>query len=191
MRSIYATLAALLLIVTTATAGFAQSKSKPKAKPKDVITRTIIGCTLGESTIDQIKEKIQEQNGKIDTIADGEEGSRVQAILASNIPFFGKNRNNVMLKTVDGVLYEVSFLIYEKDEANRLKYTLPEKYKDWQEGNPTASMPYIRGCGDSKTTVILSYHNDSEHGGGFKFANLMYFDKSLYKKVEEIERADL
>lgn len=189
MRSIYAALAVLLLILTTAITGFAQSKSKPKLK--EVITRTIIGCTLGESTIDQIKQKIQEQNGKIDTIADGEEGSRVQAILASDIPFFGKNRNDVMLKTVDGVLYQISFQIYEKDEANRLKYRLPEKYKDWQEGDSTASMSYIGGCGDSKTTVILSYHNDSEHGGGFKFANLMYFDKSLYQKVEEIERADL
>ena len=88
MRSIYAALAVLLLILTTAITGFAQSKSKPKLK--EVITRTIIGCTLGESTIDQIKQKIQEQNGKIDTIADGEEGSRVQAILASDIPFFGK-----------------------------------------------------------------------------------------------------
>ena len=191
MRSIYAALAVLLLIVTTATAGFAQSKSKPKAKPKEVITRTIIGCTLGESTFDQIKEKIQEQNGKIDTIAGGVEGSRVQVILASDIPFFGKTRNSVMLKTVDGVLYEVSFQIHDKDEANRLKLSLPEKYNNWQEGDFTASIPYVGGYTDSKTAVILAYHNDSEHGGGFEFAQLIYSDRSLFKKAEEIERADL
>ena len=189
MRSIYAALAVLLLIVTTATAGFAQSKSK--SKTKEVITRTIIGCTLGESTFDQIKEKIQEQNGKIDTIAAGIEGSRIQVILASDIPFFGQNRNDVMLKTVDGVLYDISFHIYDKDEANRLKLSLSKKYKDWQEGDFTASMPYIGGYTDSKTAVILAYHNDSEHGGGFKFAQLIYSDRSLFKKAEEIERADL
>ena len=87
MRSIYAALAVLLLILTTATAGFAQSKSK--SKPKEIVTRTIIGCTLGESTIEQIKKTIQEQNGKIDTIvADGIEGSRLQMIFARDLPFF-------------------------------------------------------------------------------------------------------
>ena len=189
MRSIYATLAALLLIATTATAGFAQSKSKPK--PKEIVTRTIIGCTLGESTIEQIKKTIQEQNGKIDTIAAGIEGSRIQVILASDIPFFGKNRNDVMLKTVDGILYDVSFHIYDKDEANRLKLSLSEKYKDWEEGDFTASMPYIGGYRDSKTAVILAYLNDSKHGGGFESAQLIYSDRSLSQKAKEIARADL
>ena len=164
MRSIYATLVALLLILTTATAGFAQSKSKHKAKPKEVITRTIIGCTLGESTIDQIKEKIQEQNGKIDTIvADGIEGSRLQMILASDIPFFGKNRNDVILKTVDGVLYSVSFLTDDKDEANRLKFSLSDKYKDWQHTHVDASDAYLGGFDDDKSGIMLYYKNDSTY----------------------------
>lgn len=189
MRSIYAALAVLLLIVTTATAGFAQSKSK--SKTKEVITRTIIGCTLGESTIEQIKEKIQEHNGKIDVIGDGIEGARVQAILASDIPFFGKNRNDVMLKTVDGVLCEVSFLIHDKDEANRLKFSLSDKYKDWQHTHVDASDAYLGGFDDDKSKIILSYENDSAYGGDFKSAILIYWDKALGKKVLEIERTDL
>lgn len=192
MRSIYATLVALLLILTTATAGFAQSKSKHKAKPKEVITRTIIGCTLGESTIDQIKEKIQEQNGKIDTIvADGIEGSRLQMILASDIPFFGKNRNDVILKTVDGVLYSVSFLTDDKDEANRLKFSLSDKYKDWQHTHVDASDAYLGGFDDDKSGIMLYYKNDSTYGGDFKSAILIYWDKALGKKAIEIERTDL
>ena len=189
MRSIYAALVALLLILTTATAGFAQSKSK--SKPKEVITRTIIGCTLGESTFDQIKEKIQEQNGKIDTITHEIDGSRVQAIFARDIPFFGKNRRAVMLQTIDGVLCEVTFLIDDKDEANRLKFNLSEKYKDWQDGEFTAATPYIGGYTDSKTSVTLLYKNDSEHAGSFGFALLMYRDRSLFQKAVEIERDDL
>ena len=192
MRSIYATLVALLLILTTATAGFAQSKSKHKAKPKEVITRTIIGCTLGESTIDQIKEKIQEQNGKIDTIvADRIEGSRLQMILASDIPFFGKNRNDVILKTVDGVLYSVSFLTDDKDEANRLKFSLSDKYKDWQHTHVDASDAYLGGFDDDKSGIMLYYKNDSTYGGDFKSAILIYWDKALGKKAIEIERTDL
>ena len=191
MRSIYAALATLLLIITTATAGFAQSKSKHKAKPKEVITRTIIGCTLGESTIDQIKQKIQEQNGKIDTIDHGIEGPRVQVILASDIPFFGKNRNDVVLQTVDGVLYSVSFLIDDKDEANRLKSSLSAKYKDWRDADIDDSEPYHGGFADDKSAVLLSYKNNVTYGGDFKHALLIYWDKALYKKAEEIERTDL
>ena len=191
MRSIYAALVALLLILTTATAGFAQSKSKPKAKPKEVITRTIIGCTLGESTFDQIKEKIQEQNGTIDAIGGGIEGARVQSILARDIPFFGKNRNVVMLQTVDGVLYSVLFQIDDKDEANRLKFSLSAKYKDWQHTHVDASDAYLGGFDDDKSRIILSYENDSTYGGDFKSAILIYVDKALGKKAEEIERTDL
>jgi hypothetical protein len=189
MRSIYATLAALLFILTTATAGFAQSKSK--SKPKEIVTRTIIGCTLGESTIEQIKKTIQEQNGKIDTIDHGIEGSRVQAIFASGIPFFGKNRNDVMLKTVDGVLYMVAFQIDDKDEANRLKFSLSAKYKDWRDVDIDDSEPYTGGFADDKSVVLLSYKNNVTYGGDFKHALLIYWDKALYKKSEEIERTDL
>ena len=189
MRSIYATLAALLLILTTATAGFAQSKSK--SKPKEIVTRTIIGCTLGESTIEQIKKTIQEQNGTIGKIEDGLEGSRVQVIFASDLPFFGKTRNAVILKTVDGVLYMVSFLIDDKDEANRLKFSLSDKYEDWRDAHVDTSDAYYGDFFDDKSAVILSYKNDSAYGGDFKYALLIYADRALYKKVEEIERSDL
>ena len=189
MRSIYAALAVLLLIVTTATAGFAQSKSKPK--PKEVITRTIIGCTLGESTIDQIKQKIQEQNGRIDTIKYGIEGSRVQEIYANDLPFFGKTRNAVMLKTVDGVLYMVTFLIDDKDEANRLKSSLSDKYEDWRHMHGDTSDAYYGESFDDKSAVILSYTNDKAYGGDFKYALLIYLDRVLHKKAIEIGRTDL
>ena len=53
MKHLYSTFAALLLILLTSIAGFAQRNN---AKPKSVITRTIVGCTLGETTLEQIKE---------------------------------------------------------------------------------------------------------------------------------------
>lgn len=192
MRSIYATLAVLLLIVTTATAGFAQSKSKPKPKPKEIVTRTIIGCTLGESTIEQIKKAIQEQNGTIGKIKDGEEGPRVQVIHASGVKFFGKIQDAVVLKTVDGVLYAVGFIITEKDEADRLKRSLPDKYEGWEETHTNRlSQPYEGGYSDSSSSVVLSYNNDGEFSEKFKFAILLYLDKKLSKKSGEIENSDL
>lgn len=189
MKHLYSVFAALLLILLTSTAGFAQSKSKPK--PKEIVTRTIIGCTLGESTIEQIKKAIQEQNGTIGKIEDGIEGARVQEILASDISFFGKTRNGIMLRTVDGVLYMVTFLIDDKDEANRLKSSLSNKYEDWRHMHGDTSDAYYGEFSDDKSAVILSYKNDSAYGGDFKYALLFYLDRALHKKAQEIERTDL
>jgi len=187
MRHLYVAFAVLLLILTTGVTGFSQRN----AKYKDIVTRTIIGCTLGETTIDQIEKKIQAQGGRIRKIEDGIEGSRVQEIYANDLPFFGKTRNAIMLKTVDGVLYVVGFLIGDKDEADRLKFSLSDKYKDWQHTHFGASDAYLGGVDDDKSQIMLSYENDSTYGGDFKYALLIYLDKALAKKVLEIERTDL
>lgn len=129
MKHLYSTFVALLLILLTSTAGFSQRNN---AKQKDVITRTIIGCTLGETTLEQLKEKIKEQGGEIHKIEDGEEGPRVQVLYANGVKFFGKIQDIVILKTVDGVFYAVAFVITEKDEADRLKRSLPDKYEGWE-----------------------------------------------------------
>ena len=122
MKHLYSTFVALLLILLTSTAGFSQRNN---AKQKDVITRTIIGCTLGETTLEQLKEKIKEQGGEIHKIEDGEEGPRVQVLYANGVKFFGKIQDIVILKTVDGIFYAVAFVITEKDEADRLKKKPP------------------------------------------------------------------
>lgn len=129
MRHLYVAFAVLLLILLTPIAGFAQRNN---AKQKDVITRTIIGCTLGETTLEQLKEKVKEQGGGIHKIEDGEEGPRVQVLYASGVKFFGKIQDFVIFKTVDGVFYAVAFVITEKDEADRLKRSLPDKYEGWE-----------------------------------------------------------
>lgn len=96
-----------------------------------------------------------------------------------------------MLKTVDGVLYTVAFLINDIDEANRLKSSLSNKYEDWRHAHGDTSDAYYGDFVDDKSAVILSYKNDSAYGGGFKFAQLIYLDRSLFQKAQEIERADL
>ncbi len=85
----------------------------------------------------------------------------------------------------------VAFLIGDKDEANRLKFNLSDKYKDWQHTHIDESDAYLGGFNDDKSAVILYYKNDSAYGGNFKFALLIYADRALYKKAEEIERTDL
>lgn len=187
MRHLYVAFAVLLLILTTGVTGFSQRN----AKSKDIVTRTIIGCTLGETTIDQIGKKIQAQGGRIRKIEEGIEGSRVQEIYVNDLPFFGKTRNAIMLKTVDGVLYMIGFLIGDKDEADRLKFSLSDKYKDWQHTHIGASDAYLGGVDDDKSQIMLSYENDSTYGGDCKYALLIYLDKALAKKVLEIERTDL
>lgn len=184
MRSIYATLAALLLIATTATAGFAQSKSKPKAKPKEVITRTIIGCTLGESTIEQIKEKIKEQAESSQN--ESKEKSRLHTIIAHNVMFWGNRRSEIMFLTVDSILYEVAIYIDNETEADLLKHSLPEKYKSWRD---CTISKYVGVVEDTKTKLTCAHITTEDDE--FKRAVLIYEDKNLRKKAEEIERADL
>lgn len=189
MKHLYSVFAALLLIFLSPIAGFAQRNN---AKPKSVITRTIIGCTLGETTLEQLKEKIKEQGGEIQKIEDGKEGPRVQVIYASGVKFFGKIQDAVILKTVDGVLFTVAFIITEKDEADRLKISLPDKYEGWEKTHTNRlSQPYEGGYSDSRSLVVLSYKNDGEYSEKFKLAILLYLDRKLSKKSEEIENSDL
>lgn len=186
---LYVAFAVLLLILLTPIAGFAQRNN---AKQKDVITRTIIGCTLGETTLEQLKEKVKEQGGGIHKIEDGEEGPRVQVLYASGVKFFGKIQDFVIFKTVDGVFYAVAFVITEKDEADRLKRSLPDKYEGWENTHTNRPLqPYEGSYSDSRSSVLLSYYNDGEYSEKFKYAILLYLDKKLSKKSGEIESSDL
>ena len=192
MRSIYTVLAVLLLIVTTATAGFSQSKSKPK--PKEVITRTIIGCTLGETTLDQIKGHVQAQGGEIEnvSVSSETEGPRIKTMLVSGMRFWGETRDKIILKTVDSILCMVIILIPDKTEADRLKNSLIIKYRGWEDNMDTPSKPYEGIYVDSRSTIVLSYKNDEpKYSQKFKYAMLIYGDNALLKKSSEIENSDL
>ena len=107
MRHLYVAFAVLLLILTTGVTGFSQRN----AKSKDIVTRTIVGCTLGETTLEQIKENVQAQGGTIESLTDGSEGPRVKTMFVNNLMFWGKNRDEIMLKTVDNIFYMVTILI--------------------------------------------------------------------------------
>lgn len=85
----------------------------------------------------------------------------------------------------------IGFLIGDKDEADRLKFSLSDKYKDWQHTHIGASDAYLGGVDDDKSQIMLSYENGSTYGGDCKYALLIYWDKALAKKVLEIERTDL
>ncbi|WP_455515722.1 hypothetical protein [Porphyromonas sp.] len=182
MRSIYATLATLLLIVTTATAGFAQSKSKPK--PKEIVTRTIIGCTLGESTIEQIKEKIKEQEESSQN--ESKRKSRLHTIIAHNVMFWGNRRSEIMFLTVDSILYEVAIYIDNETEADLLKHSLPEKYKSWRD---CTISKYVGVVEDTKTKLTFAHITTEDDE--FKRAVLIYEDKNLSKKADKISNTDL
>ena len=183
MRHLYSVFAVLLLILLTPIAGFAQ---RHNAKPKSVITRTIVGCTLGETTLEQIKENVQAQGGTIESLTDGSEGPRVKTMFVNNLMFWGKNRDEIMLKTVDTIL------IPDKPEADQLKNSLIFKYRGWEDNMNIPSKPYHGRYIDSRSTIMLSYKNDGpEYDQKFKYAMLIYVDNALFNKVREIENSDL
>lgn len=139
MKHLYSTFAALLLILLTSIAGFAQRNN---AKPKSVITRTIVGCTLGETTLEQIKENVQAQGGEIENFSDVTDGPRMKTIVVSGLRFWGETRDKIMMKTVDSILYTVIILIPDKSEADRLKNSLILKYRGWEDNMDTPSKPF-------------------------------------------------
>lgn len=189
MRHLYVAFAVLLLILLTSTAGFAQRNN---AKPKDVITRTIIGCTLGETTLDQIKGRVQAQGGEIENVSDETEGPRIKTMLVGGMRFWGETRDKIILKTVDSILYMVIILIPDKTEADRLKNSLILKYRGWEDNMETPSKPYEGSYVDSRSTIVLSYTNDEpKYSQKFKYAMLMYVDNALLNKAREIESSDL
>ena len=189
MRHLYSTFATLLLILLTPIAGFAQ---RHNAKPKSVITRTIVGCTLGETTLEQIKENVQAQGGTIESLTDGSEGPRVKTMFVNNLMFWGKNRDEIMLKTVDNIFYMVTILILDKPEADQLKNSLIFKYRGWEDNMNIPSKPYHGRYIDSRSTIMLSYKYDGpEYDQKFKYAMLIYVDNALFNKVREIENSDL
>lgn len=187
MKHLYVAFAVLLLILLTSTAVFAQRNN---AKQKDVITRTIIGCTLGETTIDQIEKKIQAQGGTI-KIRDGQEGPRSKQIVVNGVEFWGKIRNKIILKTIDDVLYFVAFLIYDKEEADRLKASLSSKYITWEDNSDIPLKPYRGYAVGISASVSIDYEYSDEYNQNFKRALLVYLDKALCSKALKIRDSDL
>jgi hypothetical protein len=188
MRHLYVAFAVLLLILTTGVTGFSQRN----AKSKDIVTRTIVGCTLGETTLEQIKENVQAQGGTIESLTDGSEGPRVKTMFVNNLMFWGKNRDEIMLKTVDNIFYMVTILILDKPEADQLKNSLIFKYRGWEDNMNIPSKPYHGRYIDSRSTIMLSYKYDGpEYDQKFKYAMLIYVDNALFNKVREIENSDL
>lgn len=189
MKHLYSTFAALLLILLTSLAGFAQRNN---AKPKSVITRTIVGCTLGETTLEQIKENVQAQGGEIENFSDVTDGPRMKTIVVSGLRFWGETRDKIMMKTVDSILYTVIILIPDKSEADRLKNSLILKYRGCEDNMDIPLKSYNGSYVDSRTTIMLSYKNDGpEYNQKFKYAMLMYADNALIKKAGEIANSDL
>ena len=189
MKHLYSTFAALLLILLTSLAGFAQRNN---AKPKSVVTRTIVGCTLGETTLEQIKENVQAQGGEIENFSDVTDGPRMKTIVVSGLRFWGETRDKIMMKTVDSILYTVIILIPDKSEADRLKNSLILKYRGWEDNMDIPLKSYNGSYVDSRTTIMLSYKNEGpEYNQKFKYAMLMYADNALIKKAGEIANSDL
>nr|DAM75724.1 MAG TPA: hypothetical protein [Caudoviricetes sp.] len=189
MKHLYSVFAALLLFFLSPIAGFAQRNN---AKPKSVITRTIVGCTLGETTLEQIKENVQAQGGEIENFSDETDGPRMKTIVVSGLRFWGETRDKIMMKTVDSILYLVIILIPDKAEADRLKNNLILKYRGWEDNTDIPSKSYDGSYVDSRSTIMLSYKNDGpEYSRKFKYAMLMYADNALFNKAREIESSDL
>ena len=184
MRKVYTIIAVLLVVLTTATTGLSQTKRAPSPS----ITRSIIGCTLGQSSIDQIKVAVKSQNGEIEEIEDGDDSDRTKSFILNGVTFWGKSRDVIMLTTVDGVLSQVSIFIEDEEEANSLKVNLADKYSSSKDID---SHPYMGTTQDSRTKVIFGYKYKDKYNMDFLSAALIYLDKRLHEKAYQIKNSDL
>lgn len=119
MKYIYTLLSAILLLVSGATSATAQKNSTP-------ITRTILGCTLGKSTIDEVKAKMVDVGAEIKKQEYPSEWET--SLVVDGVPF-AQTRVSALFIFFGGKLSSYSALFLDRADADRVNLGLLKKYE--------------------------------------------------------------
>jgi hypothetical protein len=186
MRRLYAIIAGIVIALTTTTSGISQTKSTPK----EAVTRTVLGCTLGVSNIDQAIETITSKGGSISDV-NTLEIPGLKVFLATNLVFAGEPGMRAIIQFLDNTLAFIGFFIDSENDASRIKTSLSNKYKGWKDNGGRLFEPYTGRVKDDKTEVSLFYYYEDDHNLEFKNAMLVYSDVALFRKIMQLKDSDL
>lgn len=179
MKYIYTLLSAILLLVSGATSATAQKNSTP-------ITRTILGCTLGKSTIDEIKAKMTERGAEISQ--ENQESQWVSYIVARGV-LFAQAKVDVQFRFFEGNLLSYTVVFKDKGDADRVNLSLIRKYIKGDDLKNIGFEGY--GAEDQHTKMYHVYVYSDDYKKEFKYSFLSYLDIALDRKLSDLKASEL
>jgi hypothetical protein len=179
MRYIYSIIGAIILLISGTQSAFAQKET--------TITRTILGCTLGVSTVDSVTAMLQKMDADFEAVESTP--PRENILFVRRGLTFANTQPTFFFEFFDKKLAMVRVIFYNRDESDRINKNLVAKYKNWidfsiigKEGG---------GTDDSRTMLAHTYATIEDNDKIFKYSLLTYADKALEEKRIKAESADL
>lgn len=179
MKHVYSLLASIIILASVATSATAQRSSTP-------ITRTILGCILGKSTIEEVKAKMVEVGAEIKK---QDHPSEWEASLAAESVPFAQSKVSVLFTFCNGKLSSYSALFFNKADADRVNLGLMKKY---EKGESLESLDYEGfRVTDQNTELVHLFVYSEDYKKKFKYSVLSYRDIALNKKLDRLKASDL
>lgn len=179
MKHVYSLLASVIILVSVATSATAQRSST-------TITRTILGCVLGKSTIEEVKGKMLEVGAEIKKQDHPSEWET--SLVVEGVPF-AQTKVSTLFIFFEGKLSSYSALFPNREDADRVNLGLMKKY---EKGESLESLGYEGyKVTDPNTELVHVYVYSEDHKKEFIYSFLSYKDIALSRKLDSLKASDL
>ena len=155
------------------------------SQKETTITRTILGCTLGVSTVDSVTAMLQKMDAEFEALESAPPRENIlfvrRGLTFTNIqPMF-------FFEFFDKKLAMVRVLFYTKEDSERINNNLAAKYKNWRD----FSLIEKEGGAAEDSYTLVAHTYATLEDGITKYSILTYADKALQEKRIKNETADL
>lgn len=179
MRYIYSIIGAIILLISGTQSAFAQKET--------TITRTILGCTLGKSTLDSVTIRLQELGAEFEPT--NPTTPRAAGLLVTGGVTFASARPRILFIFIDKKLALINIIFLSKDDADRINRNLSLKYKNWED--TTTYKEEGGAVQDPRTFLLHTYTFAEDYKKDFQYSTLSYGDKTLLSKSAKIASEEL
>ena len=179
MKHVYTLLASILILASVVTSATAQRSST-------TITRAILGCVLGKSTIEEVKGKMLEVGAEIKKQDHPSEWET--SLVVEGVPF-AQTKASVLFIFFGGKLSSYSALFPNKEDADRVNLGLMKKY---EKGESLENLGYEGyKVTDPNTELVHVYVYSEDHKKEFIYSILSYKDIALNRGLDRLKASDL
>lgn len=179
MKHVYTLLASILILTSVVTSATAQRSSTP-------ITRTILGCVLGKSTIEEVKAKMIEVGAEIKKQDHPSEWET--SLVVDSVPF-AQTKVSTLFIFFGGKLSSYSALFFDRADADRVNLGLLKKY---EKGESLENLGYEGyKVTDPNTELVHVYVYSEDHKKEFMYSFLSYRDIVLSRRLDSLKASDL
>lgn len=179
MKHVYTLLASILILTSVVTSATAQRSSTP-------ITRTILGCVLGKSTIEEVKGKMVEVGAEIKKQEHPSEWET--SLVVDGVPF-AQTRVSALFIFFGGKLSSYSALFLDRADADRVNLGLLKKYERCESLENLGYEGYRVTDPNTELMHLFVYSEDNKKE--FMYSFLSYKDIALNSKLDSLKASDL